>query len=110
MAEQPKHKYTQPSYARQYAEAYKSRWLQAETGQFMLMNIHDDNHTTSRDLQHEEQWMRNKYKTEEDDPKEVEIVWDDVFGAELDFQKVRQERGRGNRVRAQDVIVSKGAL
>ena len=49
--------------------------------------------TIAEELKPEEQVTRDKYKTvEEEDPKELEIAWDDVFGAALDPKKVREAR------------------
>ena len=62
-------------------------------GQFMLMNITNEDKTTSRELKKEENMVRSKYKiVEEDDSVELECAWDDVSGAALDPQKVRKAR------------------
>ena len=62
-------------------------------GQFFTMSVMNGNNTTSKDLDKERREMEDKYKiVEEDDPEEIECAWDDVSGAALDPQKVKQAR------------------
>ena len=62
-------------------------------GQFLFMNSMNKNNTTSKDLENEKRQMEHKYRiVEEDDTMELECAWDDVSGAALDPQKVKQAR------------------
>ena len=62
-------------------------------GQYQLGSIECDEECASKELLHTAHQLETKYKTvEEDDTEELEIVWDDVSGAELDPGKVRKFR------------------
>ena len=64
-----------------------------QAGQFMRLNINNDKNTISEELRREEQSIKKKYRTiEEDNIEELEMAWDDVSGAALDPKKVRQAR------------------
>ena len=57
------------------------------------MNIMNNNNTTSKDLEKEKRQMEHKYRiVEVDDAMKLECAWDDVSGAALDPQKVKQAR------------------
>ena len=61
-------------------------------GQFLLMELGNDT-ATSQDLMKVAEEMKNKYRTVEESNDEVlDMAWDDVSGAELDPNKVKQAR------------------
>ena len=62
-------------------------------GQFLFMNIEHNEKRTSKDLLKVSRSLLDQYKTvEEEHEQELEIAWDDVLGASLDPNAVRQAR------------------
>ena len=57
------------------------------------MNVEHNDNCTRTELRNSEREMGKRYQTvEEDNEEELEIAWDDVFGATLNPQKVREAR------------------
>ena len=67
-------------------------------GQFLVVDYESETSPTSGELMQMAQGMEQQYRTvEEDQDIEMQIAWDDVFGAELDLREVkRQGRRRYN--------------
>ena len=63
------------------------------SGQDLLINVEHNGEWSSRDWRNTAKHVHEKYKTiEEENEEELDVAWDDVFGAELDPQKVRRAR------------------
>ena len=62
-------------------------------GQFLLMNISIAANEISQDLKRSAEKLKKKYRTvEEEDDEQLEIAWDDVSGAEINANMVKDAR------------------
>ena len=62
-------------------------------GQFLIANVNTDGNIDTRKIMEEAKKLQKQYQTvEEDDQPQMEMVWDDVSGAELDPKVVRKAR------------------
>ena len=63
-------------------------------GQFLLANVNTNGGIDTRQFMEEAKKLKEKHQTvEEDNQPQMEMVWDDVSGAELDAKVVRRARG-----------------
>ena len=74
-------------------EGLQEQIAMAEKGQFLIMNVNDTKSATSNGLRQSAEKLNEKFKTVgEGGDEELEAIWDDVSGAELDPKIVKAAR------------------